>query len=177
MRDTVANRLSETAIQCAVFQHIRQRGVPNTFAFHPRNESRDQRALAGINSGLGVISGTPHMVTTHIIGYQKYQTIYVSPNQLHSSPMQPETRGRTTGWSLSERRQRKEFNQLKKSIKEVGLQYPPLVLAEPNDKYQIVDGHRRVAAMKELEWKVIPVMLTRGNSGAIFAAVSKSVKL
>jgi VRR-NUC domain len=28
-------------------------------AFHPRNEGRDQRTLAGINSGLGVVSGMP----------------------------------------------------------------------------------------------------------------------
>jgi hypothetical protein len=50
-------RLSEDEIMRAVFQHIRTRGAPYTFAFHPRNEGRDQRHLAGINSGLGVVSG------------------------------------------------------------------------------------------------------------------------
>jgi hypothetical protein len=28
-------------------------------AFHPRNEGRDQRTLAGINTGLGVVPGMP----------------------------------------------------------------------------------------------------------------------
>jgi hypothetical protein len=46
----------------AVFQNIRIRGAANVFAFHPRNESRDQRHLAGINSGLGVVSGTPDVI-------------------------------------------------------------------------------------------------------------------
>jgi hypothetical protein len=54
--------LSEEAIQRAVFAHLRTRGAPNVFAFHPRNGSRDQRHLAGINSGLGVVSGVPDVI-------------------------------------------------------------------------------------------------------------------
>jgi hypothetical protein len=46
-----AAALSDNAIQRAVFQHIRKRATPGKFAFHPRNGSRDQRSLAGINSG------------------------------------------------------------------------------------------------------------------------------
>jgi hypothetical protein len=56
------SRLSENAIQRAVFAHIRTRGVANVFGFHPRNGGQDQRRLAGINSGLGVVSGVPDLV-------------------------------------------------------------------------------------------------------------------
>jgi len=51
--------LSENAIQHAVFDNIRVGGATGVFAFHPRNGSRDQRSLAGINNGLGVVSGVP----------------------------------------------------------------------------------------------------------------------
>jgi VRR-NUC domain len=61
-RPVRANALSEEAIQRAVFQHLCHRGVPGVFAFHPRNGSRDQRSLAGINSGLGVVSGVPDVI-------------------------------------------------------------------------------------------------------------------
>lgn len=55
--------LPENAIQRAVFKHLRIRGAPNVFAFHPRNGGRDQRGRrAGINSGLGVVSGMPDVV-------------------------------------------------------------------------------------------------------------------
>jgi hypothetical protein len=55
-------RLSENAIQRAVFAHIRMRGAANVFGFHPRNGGQDQRHLAGINVGLGVVSGVPDVV-------------------------------------------------------------------------------------------------------------------
>jgi hypothetical protein len=54
--------LTENQIMRAVFQNISVRGAPNIFAFHPRNEGRDQRSLAGINSGLGVVSGVPDVI-------------------------------------------------------------------------------------------------------------------
>jgi len=57
-----ACRLAEDAIQKAIFAHLRIRGAAGVFAFHPRNGSRDQRSLAGINSGLGVVSGVPDVV-------------------------------------------------------------------------------------------------------------------
>jgi hypothetical protein len=41
--------LAEDAIQHAVFDNIRVRGAAGVFAFHPRNGSRGQRSLAGIN--------------------------------------------------------------------------------------------------------------------------------
>jgi hypothetical protein len=60
--DVARRLLSENAIQRCVFQHLRQRGAPDVFAFHPRNEGRDQRTLAGINTGLGVIPGLPDVI-------------------------------------------------------------------------------------------------------------------
>jgi hypothetical protein len=55
--------LPENAIQRAVIKHLRTRGAPNTFAFHPRNGGHDQRGRrAGINSGLGVVSGVPDII-------------------------------------------------------------------------------------------------------------------
>jgi hypothetical protein len=55
-------RLTENQIQRAVFANIRVRGVAGVFAFHPRNEGRDQRGLAGVNCGLGVVSGVPDVI-------------------------------------------------------------------------------------------------------------------
>ena len=54
--------MPEEAVQRAVFARIRARGAPGVFAFHPRNGSRDQRTLAGISAGLGVVSGVPDVV-------------------------------------------------------------------------------------------------------------------
>jgi hypothetical protein len=54
--------LTENQIMRAVFTNIRVRGAAGVFAFHPRNEGEDQRRLAGINSGLGVVSGTPDVI-------------------------------------------------------------------------------------------------------------------
>jgi hypothetical protein len=59
---TRSRALTENAIQRTIFSHLRARGAPGVFAFHPRNGSRDQRALAGINSGLGVVSGVADVV-------------------------------------------------------------------------------------------------------------------
>lgn len=96
---------------------------------------------------------------------EKYHVRRVSPSQLHNSPSQPETRGQAAG----------PLNQLKSSIVKVGLQYPPLVIAKPGNKYQIIDGHRRIAVMRDLGWELIPVIVTEGNSDELFAAVSGNV--
>lgn len=54
--------VAEKTIQRAVVAHLRSHGAPRMFFFHPRNESRDQRTLAGINAGMGVVSGTPDLI-------------------------------------------------------------------------------------------------------------------
>lgn len=55
--------LNENEIQRAVFDHIKMRAAPNVFAFHPKNGGVHQRGRrAGINSGLGVVSGVPDII-------------------------------------------------------------------------------------------------------------------
>ena len=58
--------LPENAVQRAVFRHIKARGVPGLFAFHPKNGGSHQRGKrAPINSGLGVVSGVPDIILIH----------------------------------------------------------------------------------------------------------------
>lgn len=95
-----------------------------------------------------------------------YNIVHVNPDQLVGSPTQPDSRLMAVG----------PMNHLKRSITEVGLQYPPLVVREPTgDKYRIVDGHRRVQCVRELMWSKIPVLVTQGKIDDLFAAVSGSV--
>lgn len=55
--------MNENDIQRAVFKHLRTRGAPGTFAFHPKNGGIHQRGRSrGINSGLGVVSGVPDVI-------------------------------------------------------------------------------------------------------------------
>src|SRR5882672_11826940 len=55
--------LSENDIQRAVFIHLRTRGAPGIFAFHPKNASADMAGRkAGIHVGLGVEPGIPDVI-------------------------------------------------------------------------------------------------------------------
>lgn len=55
--------LDENNIQRAVFKHLKQRGAPGVFAFHPKNGGVHQRGRrSGINTGLGVIPGVPDII-------------------------------------------------------------------------------------------------------------------
>ncbi len=59
-------RTSENAIQKSVFQHLRTRGVPGLFAFHPMNGGVHQRGRArAIHTGLGVVAGVPDVCLIH----------------------------------------------------------------------------------------------------------------
>lgn len=51
--------LTESEIQRAVFMHLRTRGAPNSFAFHPKNGARPR---GGLPSAQGVIAGVPDIV-------------------------------------------------------------------------------------------------------------------
>jgi hypothetical protein len=62
MGQVMRRQQPEAQLQRAVFAHIRLRRRADVFAFHPRNEGRDQRSLAGINSALGVVSGVPDVI-------------------------------------------------------------------------------------------------------------------
>jgi len=58
-------RLSETQIQRAVFAHLRARGAPGVFAFHPANGGYRKPVEAAIMRGLGVVAGTPDVFVIH----------------------------------------------------------------------------------------------------------------
>jgi VRR-NUC domain len=52
----------EQQLQRAVFQHLRARGAPNVFAFHPANGGFRTPAEAAIFKGLGVVPGVPDVI-------------------------------------------------------------------------------------------------------------------
>src|SRR5262245_16196618 len=62
---TSACRQPEAAIQRAVFQHLRVRGAPGVFAFHPANGGYRKPAEAAIMKGLGVVAGVPDVIAVH----------------------------------------------------------------------------------------------------------------
>jgi hypothetical protein len=55
----------EAAIQQAVFQHLRARGAPGVFAFHPANGGYRKPVEAAILKGLGVVAGVPDVIAVH----------------------------------------------------------------------------------------------------------------
>jgi hypothetical protein len=55
----------EQGIQRALFQHLRVRGVPGLFAFHPPNGGYRRPIEAKIFQGLGVVSGAPDVFIIH----------------------------------------------------------------------------------------------------------------
>jgi hypothetical protein len=52
----------EQQIQCAVFLHLRQRGVPGVFAFHPANGGYRTATEAAIFKALGVVAGVSDVI-------------------------------------------------------------------------------------------------------------------
>lgn len=57
-----SSALSENEIQRAVFMHLRTRGAPDVFAFHPANGGFRKPIEAAILKGLGVKSGVPDII-------------------------------------------------------------------------------------------------------------------
>lgn len=55
--------------------------------------------------------------------------------------------------------QAEDFQQLVDSIKENGILYPLLVRSLKNDSYEIISGHRRVAAAKTAGFTEVPVII------------------
>jgi len=100
-------------------------------------------------------------------GSAKYILVDVSPEELHTAPHQPPVR---TEMNMA-------LNALKRSIGDIGLQYPPLVIRNPSgDGFTIADGHRRIAAMRELQYEKIPVLISSGRAEQLFSEVSGTVK-
>jgi hypothetical protein len=58
-------RQPEAAVQRAVFQHIRARGVPGPVAFHVGNGGYRKPVEAKILAGLGVTPGVPDVLLWH----------------------------------------------------------------------------------------------------------------
>jgi len=55
----------EQQIQRCVFQHLRARGAPGVFAFHPANGGFRTPVEGAILKGLGVVPGTPDVIAIH----------------------------------------------------------------------------------------------------------------
>jgi hypothetical protein len=58
-------RSPEATIQRAVFAHLRARGAPGLFAFHPANGGYRKPTEAAILKGLGVVAGVPDVIAIH----------------------------------------------------------------------------------------------------------------
>ena len=58
---------------------------------------------------------------------------------------------------------RENISELAKSIKNEGLLNPPLVQKEGRDAFLLMSGQRRLAAMKRLGAKKIPVQIGRAS--------------
>src|SRR5262249_10987129 len=57
--------MTEQQIQKCVFQHLRERGAPGVFAFHPANGGYRKPVEASIMKGLGVVAGVPDVFAVH----------------------------------------------------------------------------------------------------------------
>lgn len=55
----------EDQIQRAVFDHLRVRGAPRVFAFHPANGGYRKPIEAAVLKGLGVRAGVPDVIAIH----------------------------------------------------------------------------------------------------------------
>jgi hypothetical protein len=55
----------EDQIQRAVFDHLRVRGAPHVFAFHPANGGYRKPIEAAVLNGLGVRAGVPDVIAIH----------------------------------------------------------------------------------------------------------------
>jgi hypothetical protein len=58
-------RSPEAAIQRCVFQHLRARGAPGVFAFHPANGGYRKPIEAAILKGMGLVAGVPDVIAIH----------------------------------------------------------------------------------------------------------------
>ena len=65
MTTITRRRFPEAEIQRAIFEHIRVRGAPNLFAFHPANGGYRKPVEAKILQGLGVVAGVPDVIAIH----------------------------------------------------------------------------------------------------------------
>jgi ParB-like nuclease domain len=98
---------------------------------------------------------------------KEYRIVYATFDQIEDSPFQPESRCNALG----------PMKELHNSIREKGLQYPPLARTLPNNKYQIVEGHRRKKVCLNLNYEKMPLILTEGDPSELFNHVNKTLKI
>jgi len=58
-------RQRRAAIQRCVFQHLRARGAPGVFAFHPANGGYRKPIEAAMLKGMGLVAGVPDVIAIH----------------------------------------------------------------------------------------------------------------
>src|SRR5690349_20414067 len=63
-----------------------------------------------------------------------------------------------------------DIRELKQSIEEVGLVYPLVV----DEHLNLIDGHRRLTCLKALNWKSVPVLITKTDSRVLFDHVNRT---
>ncbi len=68
--------------------------------------------------------------------------------------------------------ERSKLGKLIQSIEKIGLIYPLAV----SKNGQIIDGHRRLAACKALQWEEVPVLVVAGDPEEIYGNVNYSVR-
>jgi hypothetical protein len=61
----MTRRCSEQQIQRAIIDHLKWRGVPGLFWFHPANGGLRTAVEAAIFRGLGVTPGVPDLILVH----------------------------------------------------------------------------------------------------------------
>jgi hypothetical protein len=61
----IRDRLTEEALQRAVFAHLAARAQPGVFAFHPANGGYRRPVEAARLKGLGVRAGVPDVIAIH----------------------------------------------------------------------------------------------------------------
>ena len=97
---------------------------------------------------------------------QMYTIIEVAQEDLHPAKHQPKDRVK----------QDASLNRLRNSIRDERLQYPPLVVHDPEGGFIIIDGNRRIAATQMLGWPKVPVIVSQGHPDELFSAVSGNTK-
>ena len=60
---TARRQRSEQQVQAAIFQHLKLRGAPGTFYFHPFSGGYRRPIEAAVYKRLGAISGLPDVIT------------------------------------------------------------------------------------------------------------------
>lgn len=70
----------------------------------------------------------------------------------------------------SKRLDRRRLGKLIRSLADVGLLYPILV----DEHYAVIDGHRRLAAARELGWETIEARIVTGNRNQLYASVNET---